>query len=92
MAGLRSNMIENLVDRARKNCPWKTGRYVDFLGKEKGKSYNLSIPENHPVLFLKPRDKKERFYWIEGAENIPIEKNPPGYLGSDDNNGNNYHK
>jgi hypothetical protein len=44
------------------------------------------------ALLVKISDKNARFFWIEGVENIPIEKNPPQYLGSDDDNGHNYHK
>ncbi|CAG8846493.1 19885_t:CDS:1, partial [Racocetra persica] len=60
----------------------KLGRHFYFLGKEKEKFYQLLIPENHPALALFPKFSYlnyQRLCYIEGAENIPIEKNSLEY-------------
>ncbi|CFW93470.1 protein of unknown function [endosymbiont DhMRE of Dentiscutata heterogama] len=70
----------------------KLGRHFYFLGKEKEKFYQLFITKNHPALALFPKFSYlnyQRLCYIEGAENIPIEKNSLEYAGNEYNK---YHK
>ncbi|CAG8447797.1 11335_t:CDS:2 [Racocetra fulgida] len=70
----------------------KLGRHFYFLGKEKEKFYQLLIPDNHPALALFPKFSYlnyQRLCYIEGAENIPLEKNSLEYAGNEYNK---YHK